>query len=378
MPTVTQRPDHHQDAAADASRAHEPAVTSGRRRGAPRAGAPGPQKPVGDARSFVSPLEGAVLRRAPWLRSHPLARPGAPYVEAEVYFALDGAKLGAAERETLGRAGGLIGRRQPERIDVDGYADVRGAERYNDGLSERRVDAAVGVLDASVSAAAAATICGLGHGEGESGSDHDQWRKVRVSAQAAAVEPASEGDRADNGSVGGPRAVQRSLLPPEVLSEQEIAWRATRLAIYERHLDGATRRALRGAGIPPKQVLDAAEAGLGATQIDALLELGQKRLGVQLRASSVPAPQEQQPFPAARMSDMEVLTYELLSYRRAVLGDVGQARPELRPGLASCVADVSRLLRHLEDKARNPNRHVGDPFAGLATHERVEPAEGDE
>ena len=364
----------HQDAATGPGHVETPSAPRGKRAGGPPPAGPAPGTSSKGPPSFVSPFEGAASRAAPWLRHEPLVRPGSPYVEAEVYFALDRATLGAEEQQTLNRASRLIARKTPAHVEVDGYADSRGSERHNEGLSERRVDAVVAVLDARLPASAAETISAVGHGETESGPEHARWRKVRVAARAG--ERRGPEPDTDREGVGGPTGSLRPLLEPEVLDEAELAWRAERRAIYERHLTSAAADALRGAGIPPKQVLDGVAAGLGEVQIDRLIEAGQKRLGIQLRASSVPAPAGEQPLPAARMSDLEVMTYELLGYRLAVVLDVVKARPELGRGIAASIRDLRGLLSRLELKARDPNRDAANPFAGLAGHERVEPEEG--
>ena len=274
-------------------------------------------------------------RRPPWTDHRPLAPPGQPYVTAEVFFEHDSTRLAGAERATLAAVAELVGRKTPERVDVDGYADVRGAESYNDGLSDRRVDAVLAVLEPALSAAALTTVVGIGHGEEASvAGDHAAWRKVRISARAAARPPKEAEEE-------GPTI--RPAMPPEVVSrEDELRW-SSRKQVYEQALTGSAREALAKIGLSPSWLLRRVEAGYGPVQVDDLIDRASLTLDREFMADGMPAPQRAQRTPGARQTRAASVADEPYRFRIGVL-EALLKRGLAMPGAGSRIQSLQRQL----------------------------------
>jgi outer membrane protein OmpA-like peptidoglycan-associated protein len=60
---------------------------------------------------------------------------------ADVLFDFDRANLRAEAREALGRVAGIIREHPRSKVRVEGHTDAKGAEGYNQKLSERRARA---------------------------------------------------------------------------------------------------------------------------------------------------------------------------------------------------------------------------------------------
>jgi len=127
-----------------------------------------------------------------------------------VRFEFDSAELSEAARAELGRVSERIAASRRAHVDIYGYTDTVGTDRYNDWLSARRADAVLrALLQTSRAPLTRFTIVGLGEsapiGEGEA-EDHDAGRRVVVSVLEASSPEGAKGEtqlsRADaDGSV---------------------------------------------------------------------------------------------------------------------------------------------------------------------------------
>jgi len=118
--------------------------------------------------------------------------------QATVRFEFDSAELSEAARAELSRVSQKVAASRRARVDIYGYTDTIGSERYNDVLSSRRADAVLRhLLQTTDAPLTRFTIVGLGEtapiGEGET-EDHEAGRRVMVSVLEAVPPQGAKGE----------------------------------------------------------------------------------------------------------------------------------------------------------------------------------------
>lgn len=141
----------------------------------PAADTPTPAPPPVAPAVEVAPVPEAVPTPEPVPEPAPASPPAAP-VHDQVYFATRSAELDDAARATLDRLAAGTGA-----FVLEGHADVRGREHFNDALSRRRALVVHGYL---VERGVDAAHIEVRHvGEEDAAVDGELWRDRRVDIQ---------------------------------------------------------------------------------------------------------------------------------------------------------------------------------------------------
>jgi outer membrane protein OmpA-like peptidoglycan-associated protein len=104
-----------------------------------------------------------------------------------VYFAFDSDEIDGTARGTLDLAGEQIRSRPDVLVDVLGFCDTRGSDRYNFDLGQRRANAVLRELTAQATPGQLGRYAGISYGRmsaaigGEMPQEHAQQRRVVIS-----------------------------------------------------------------------------------------------------------------------------------------------------------------------------------------------------